>query len=153
MRVDYLMNHSEHVETVARWIYDEWTHMTVDSLDLEVEAVRGRLSDSRIPLCLVALDDGQCIGTVSLFTNDLDSRPDLIPWLAALYVRQDRRNTGVGGALVEEVVAVARRLGVGRLYLHTETANAYYARKGWRPLFRTIDDRGEETEVFDLILA
>ncbi len=153
MRVDYLSGHPEHVETVARWIYDEWTHVTDPDFQAEVRRVRGRLHDDRVPMTLVALDGQECVGTVSLFEHDLPSRRDLTPWLAALYVREDRRNTGVGSALVERVVKEARRLGIQRLYLHTETAPRYYARKGWRRLFATINDRNESTEVFDLALG
>ncbi len=152
MHVDLLKRNPEHVETVARWIYDEWDHVNVPDLEAERELVRARLNEDRVPMTLIALDGEECVGTVSLYESDLASRPDLTPWLAALYVREDRRNTGIGSALVERIVEAARRIGIRRLYLHTETAPRYYERKGWRLLFETINDRNEKTEVFDLML-
>ncbi len=150
--VDFLANHTVHVETVARWIFDEWDHVTLPDMEAERAVVRARLRDDRVPLSLIALDGDQCVGTVSLYVDDLSSRPDLTPWLAALYVPPAHRNRGIGGMLVQEVVDVARRLGVRRLYLHTETASGFYVSRGWRLLFRTVNDRAEQTEVFDLIL-
>lgn len=152
MEIEFLKDRPEHVETVARWIFDEWDHVTVADMDAEIGIVRGRLNNDRVPLSLVALEGGECTGTVSIYTYDLDSRRDLSPWLAALYVRPDRRNRGIGGALVERTVSVARGLGIRVLYLHTETAAPYYRRKGWRRLFAAVNDRGEQTEVFNLDL-
>jgi GNAT superfamily N-acetyltransferase len=152
MRIAFLKDHPAHVETVSRWIFDEWDHVTVADLDAEIRIVRDRLNDDRVPLSLVALDGTECAGTVSIYTYDLDSRRDLTPWLAALYVRPDRRDRGIGGALVDRTIAVARGLGIGTLYLHTETAAGFYRRRGWRFLFPTVNDRGERTEVFDMDL-
>lgn len=152
LRIDFLKNHPGHLLTVARWIYDEWDHVTAPNLDAVVEATVGRMNDDRVPLTLVALRGNECVGTVGLWERDLSARPDLSPWLAALYVHPAARSAGVGGALIEALVATARGLGIGRLYLHTETAAEYYRNKGWRPLFRTLNDRDEETEVFDLSL-
>lgn len=147
-----LASRPEHLLTVARWIYDEWDHVTDRGLDAVVERMAGRMNEDRIPLTLVALRGGDCIGTVGLWQGDLASRPDLHPWLAALYVHPAHRGQGVGGSLIDALVAAARRLGVPRLYLHTETAGPYYRGKGWRFLFRALNDRNEETEVYDLLL-
>lgn len=152
LRIEFLKNHPEHVLTVARWIYDEWDHVTAANLDEVVDATLARMNDDRVPLTLVALRGDACVGTVGLWESDLSSRPELSPWLAALYVHPAARNEGVGGALIDALVSTARGLGIGRLYLHTETASGYYRRRGWRFLLRTRNDRGEETEVFDLSL-
>jgi len=151
--IDFLSNRPQHLLTVSRWIHDEWTHVTDPDLQSQVRATQSWLNDDGLPLCLVALEGEQCVGTVSIFTDDLHSRQDLTPWLAALYVDAAHRNRGIGGALIERLLEVARGLGVRRLYLHTETASAYYRRKGWRFLFRTVNDRGEESDVFDLELS
>ncbi len=153
LKIDFLKNHPQHLLTVARWLYDEWDHVTAADLDEVVDAILDRMNDDRVPLTLIALRGGECVGTVGLWEGDLSSRPDLSPWLAALYVHPAARSEGVGSALIEALVSTARSLGIGRLYLHTETAAAYYRRKGWRFLFRTLNDRNEETAVFDLSIA
>ena len=67
-------------------------------------------------MALVALQKERCVGTASLYVHDLQSRKDLTPWLAALYVDSDHRNTGIGGPLIDRVLQEARRFGVDRLY-------------------------------------
>ena len=148
--VDYLKNHPRLAETVSRWIYDEWGHLTEPDPTTQIAKTRTRLNDDRIPLALVAMEGEECVGTVSLYVDDLRSRLDLTPWLAALYVAAGHRNRGIGGLLISRVLEVARGLGVRRLYLHTETAEEYYRRKGWRFLFRTVNDRGEDSAVMTL---
>ena len=153
LTIDFLEYHPQHLLTVARWIHDEWTHVTDPDLQSQVRVTQGWLHHDRIPLCLVALEGERCVGTVSIFVDDLHSRQDLTPWLAALYVDAAYRNRGIGGALIERLLEVARGLGIRRLYLHTETASEYYRKKGWRFLFRTPNDRNEPSDVFDLELS
>ena len=150
--IDYLKNHPHLITTVSQWIFDEWGYLTETDPSTQIAKTCLRLSDDTIPLCIVALEDKQCVGTVSLYVDDLHTRPDLTPWLAALYVYADHRNRGVGGQLINRVLEVAHRFGVHRLYLHTETAEGYYRRKGWRSLFRTVNDRGQDTVVMTLDL-
>ena len=71
------------------------------------------------------------IGTASLTPDDLETRPDLTPWLASVFVLAEYRRAGVGAALVEAVVAHARKLGVETLYLFTEDRADFYERLGW----------------------
>jgi GNAT superfamily N-acetyltransferase len=153
VEVAFLKHQPRHLMTVARWIHEEWTRAGGIDLDTQAHAMQGWLNDDRIPLCLVATDGDLCVGTVSIFVHDLVSRQDLTPWLAALYVDAAHRDRGIGGALVGRLVEVAGGLGIRKLYLHTETASGYYRRKGWRFLFRTVNDFNEGSDVFDLDLA
>ncbi len=148
LTIDYLKHHPQHAATIARWIYDEWCSREGMTFEDVLQRTLGCANDDRIPLTLVAIDGDACVGTVSLFVTDLGARPDLTPWLAALYVAPERRNQGVGSALIEALLDIARRLGVTRLYLHTETAAPFYARRGWQFLLHATNDRDEPTEVF-----
>lgn len=42
----------------------------------------------------IAVSDNECLGTVSIFENDLQTQKDLTPWLASLYVSLDYRGRG-----------------------------------------------------------
>ena len=70
-------------------------------------------------------------GTASLAHDDLDSRPDLTPWLAGVYVPPTLRGRGHASALVRHVEGFARAAGVGTLWLYTWTAAPLYAGLGW----------------------
>jgi len=83
-------------------------------------------------MALVALGtDGGFMGTVSLIENDLESRPQLSPWLASLYVRPEFRGKGLGSSLIKEMIIKASESGERSIFLYTETADKYYADKGW----------------------
>ncbi len=69
---------------------------------------------------------------VALKTRDLESRPNLGPWLAGLYVEEMRRNRGVGTALVGAVEMAAIKLRITKLYLYTPGQELFYSRIGWK---------------------
>jgi amino-acid N-acetyltransferase len=57
------------------------------------------------------------------------------------------RQQGLGRRLVEHVLDAARTQGIRRVYLLTETAGAYFARLGFRPVPRAAVDAGVQTSV------
>jgi GNAT superfamily N-acetyltransferase len=65
--------------------------------------------------------------------NDEPAKPDLAPWLAALWVDEDMRGRGIAGALLEEAARRCAGLGVPRLYLNSRPAlRDFYTARGWR---------------------
>jgi GNAT superfamily N-acetyltransferase len=71
------------------------------------------------------------IGTASLVHEDLESRQDLTPWLASVYVDPPFRGQGHARSLVRAIEATARARGVGRFWLYTQDAAGLYAKLGW----------------------
>lgn len=63
--------------------------------------------------------------------SDLETRPDLTPWLAALLVEPAFRGRGHESVLVRRAEAFAREAAVPVLWLYTSTAEALYLRLGW----------------------
>lgn len=130
MRVAHLFGTPDLVPTIAGWIHAEfWGHAP----DMTVHALAARLREAqqpdRIPLAFVAFDGEAPVATVSLVENDDEARPDLRPWLAALYVQPAARGRGIGAALVRECLAAAAALGETRVHLGTATPD-FYARLG-----------------------
>jgi amino-acid N-acetyltransferase len=62
--------------------------------------------------------------------------------LRSLAVREPHRGSGLGGALFERVLEVARGKGVQRLFLLTTTAAPFFARRGFVPADRSIVPEG-----------
>ena len=83
------------------------------------------LDIDKVPLCLVALHEGQPIGCVNLVDNDDDSHRDWHPWLAGMVVDRAGRGRGVGSALVLALLSQARRLKLPSVYFGTEVAGFY----------------------------
>lgn len=88
-------------------------------------------TSSDIPRFYVAVEDGEIIGTYAILRNDINSRQDLCPWLACLYVAEEHRGKGIGARLLEHGLSVAAEKGYENLYLTTDLEN-YYERYGWK---------------------
>lgn len=80
----------------------------------------------------VLLDQDESVGTAGLVREDLETRPDLTPWLAGLFVRPAFRGRGHATVLVRQVEAFALAASVPVLWLYTGAAEPFYARLGWR---------------------
>ncbi len=85
---------------------------------------------------MVAFQEDQPAGTASIYVHDLETRPDLSPWLAAVYVDPLFRRQGIGSALVQAIEREACRLQIARLYLFTPDQEPFYTRLGWSLLER-----------------
>lgn len=75
-------------------------------------------------------DDGGLEGVVGV------ERHGDLGLLRSLAVRQDRRESGLGSALVLEVERIASAEGVGALYLLTTTAERFFTRRGYARIGR-----------------
>ena len=83
-----------------------------------------------LPDALVARRDGLLQGAVALETYGDQAL------LRSLVVAPATRGGGLGGALVDAALALARRRGVATVYLLTETAAPFFAHRGFATLAR-----------------
>ena len=125
--ITHLFHRAQHTHAVAQLIYNEfWIDvvdgLTVDFLDAHLQSTH---DPSRIPLSLIALVDGQLVGTVNLIENDDSKRMHLRPWLAAMVVAQKVRGQGIGTQLVRALLVEARRLGFATVYFGTDGPGFY----------------------------
>jgi N-acetylglutamate synthase-like GNAT family acetyltransferase len=81
-----------------------------------------------------------------LVAHDMDTRMDLSPWLAGVFVAPEYRRHGMGAELVQRVIGDAAALGVQRLYLYTPGTEHFYSRLGWSLVERT-SYRGADVAV------
>jgi GNAT superfamily N-acetyltransferase len=80
----------------------------------------------------VLFDGAQPVGTAGLMREDLESRPDLTPWLGGLYVQPAFRGRGHAASLVRRVEDAARDASIAVLWLYTLNAAELYRRLGWQ---------------------
>lgn len=92
------------------------------------------LGTEPIPSTWVLAAASTVIGSVSLIAQDLDSRPELTPWLANLWVDREWRGRGLGRQLVHHACEQGRLRGLERLYLYTPEHASFYQRLGWEHL-------------------
>jgi predicted N-acetyltransferase YhbS len=132
MSIDYLADHPEFLRTLAEWQHGEWGHLRPgDSVEARMARLRNFSERNSIPLTVVAHDNGELLGSASLIPHDMDTRMELTPWLAGVFVAPEHRCRGIGAALVRRVMAEAGRLRVPVLYLYTVHSEKFYASLGW----------------------
>lgn len=137
MKIDYLADHRGHIPQLAGWLHAQWGYLHEnDSVEHRVARLESRTTRGGIPVTFVAVDGETLLGSASLVDDDLETRPELTPWLASVYVAPEHRGRGVASALVRRVVDEARDSGVTRLYLWTTDQERLYARLGWVPVER-----------------
>ena len=143
MTIGYLADHARFLPQLADWHHREWSYLRPgDTIEARTGRLRSACGRRAIPTVLVAFSGEELLGSAMLVTNDMDSRMDLSPWIAGVFVRADRRGLGIGTQLMTSAVEEARLLGVGRLYLYTPGAEGFYAGLGWkvidRPQYRGV---------------
>ena len=132
MQIEYLADHPEALPILARWLHEEWGHLRPgDSIEARQARLRNFSNRDRIPLTVVALDDGELLGSASLVAHDMETRMELTPWLAGVFVAKRYRRKGIGGELVRRIMAEAGKLNVPLLYLYTVHSEKFYAGLGW----------------------
>ncbi len=145
VRIESIAEHPGLIETVARWQFGEWGHLEPgDSLEARIAYLtRQAANPGRIPATFIALEGNEPLGSASVVESDMDTHPELTPWLASVYVKPEARGRGVGRALVRRVMDEVAALGIARLYLFTEDARGLYEQLGWHEIgaenFQGID--------------
>jgi predicted N-acetyltransferase YhbS len=127
--IDHLCRHVEHLPLVASWIHTAFWTRSAHGVEFVAGLLREAGDPDRIPLSLLAFAGDAPAGTVNLIVCDSRARPDLTPWLAALYVAPEHRGKGIGEALVRRLIAEAARLGCTEMFLETDIPD-FYARAG-----------------------
>ena len=152
--VEYLADRPEFLEQLAQLSWKEWQDVYErrdQTFEDSLKNYRERMNTDRLPLTLIALHGGEFVGMVSLKFHDMDTRPDLDPWLGGLFVLPEWRNRGVGSMLMRHAVEEARKLNVPQLYLWTASAEKLYLKLGWSVIERA-DYCGKEAVVMQIDL-
>lgn len=135
MHIAYIKDHQDMLPVVAQWLFDEWSDLCPGStVKTFLEQLQENCHDNQVPLTLIALRDGDVVGTASLIEYDMDTRRDLSPWLASVYVIPEQRGQGIGTKLVQAIVAKATEIGISKLYLFTPDKEHFYQKLGWQRL-------------------
>ena len=99
-------------------------------------------------MVFIAVDGPVLVGSAALVKHGMKQRPELSPWLAAVYVKPERRRSGIASVLISRVEREAMALGVETLYLFTEHQETFYARRGWN-LMEQVDYVGTPASVMN----
>lgn len=132
MAIYDLRDYPEYLETLAEWHHAEWTELNPgQTLEQRVEKMQAYLRPEFIPSTYVYVEGGQLCGSAAIIESDMETHPELTPWLASVFVAPEMRGKGIGSALVNHVAAKAREHGLKTLYLFTPDQEKLYQRLGW----------------------
>jgi len=136
--ISYLADHSEYVQLLCDWHFAQWSYLAPGkSKEDRLVRLRAACGHSEIPTVVVAHNETGLLGSAMLVTNDMNTRPELSPWLAGVYVDEPFRKRGIGTGLVKHIMHLAAELNVAKLYLYTPDQEHFYKRLGWQTLEMT----------------
>ena len=133
--VKKIINPSQNiVNIIIDWMYEWWTSEYEDDRtreEIECEIIHS-FQENRLPQTYGLFLDNQLIGMYQFSYSDLDSRPDIYPWLCNVYIDKEYRNQGYGYFLMNTITENARsNLDFTEIYLFTKHIG-FYEKFGWR---------------------
>ena len=139
MELGYLMDHEEFIPCLVRWHHSEWSYLRPgESLEERETRLRGYCGRRQIPTVIISFSGTDLLGSALLLPSDMDTRKELSPWLAGVFVAPNQRRKGIGAALVSRIIEEAQSLNVSTLYLYTPDKEQFYSRRGWSVMDRTV---------------
>lgn len=114
-------------EIAAEWFHDKWKVPQEAYLEC-IESYLNHKTEYGWYLCL---DNMHIVGGLGVIENDFHNRKDLAPNVCALYTKQEYRNQGIAGQLLDIVVKDMKLKGITPIYLITDHTN-FYEKYGWK---------------------
>ena len=118
-------------DKICEWIYNWWgirNNVSYEAVKCNLEHC---LCKEKLPQTFVALIDGDPVGMYQLsMSDDLDSRPDIYPWLINVYVDEKFRGRSVCRNLMNTVKENAKKANLTELFLYTKHIGLY-EKFGW----------------------
>lgn len=152
MAILNLSEEPEHIPTLAQWHHTEWANLNPGgTLEKRIEKMQGYLGGDLVPSTFIYKYQGQLAGSAAIVESDMDTWPELTPWLASVYVAPEFRRQGIGSRLVRHVMLKARDAGVDKLYLFTPDRADFYRKLGWTKVAAELY-RGHEVTVMQVCL-
>jgi GNAT superfamily N-acetyltransferase len=120
-----LAHHPSAAPEVAGWLFREWGYRNPGStLERSIQRFWLRSNVDRLPIALLAIDEGKPVGTASLVEVEYpEDEPG--PWVSGVYVLPQHRGKGIAAALMRRLEGEAVRLGARRLLLGAATPKLY----------------------------
>lgn len=145
LRIDNLADRLEDLELIKKWLIQNQTSELLTDYCTHISLNKNNKFD--VPLILVALLDEKPVGTISLLSDSLIKDNKYTPWIANMFVVEDKRNMGIGTFMHNYMLEEALTMGFEKLYIAT-TLDGYFERLGWTYKEPTITINGNETNIY-----
>jgi GNAT superfamily N-acetyltransferase len=124
VKIEYLADHAGAIPTLAQWHHDQW-HTITPRLTVadRIAGFRSRMRRLDVPTGFVAVLDEVVVGMACLVAHDMETRPELTPWLATVLVAPEYRGRGIGSARADGIPRASRDDNDPRAERLTESGN------------------------------
>lgn len=135
LNIETLTMDSRHFHTAADRIWRAWWDGQGVSLGDIEQRLAGVVGSTEGEFGLAATCGDVFAGVCLAIQSDLDERPDLSPWIAALWVEPEFRRLSIARRLVMDAVAQCAAQTIDVVYLCARRQlREFYLAMGWRLL-------------------
>jgi GNAT superfamily N-acetyltransferase len=154
MKLGLLGHNKEAIPIIAEWYYNEWGNLPEgNSIEKARQNLQAYLNTDKIPLMVIAKNRNEILGTAQLKFREMSIYHDKEHWLGGVYVSENHRGKRIAEKIILEVISIAKKLAVKKLYLQTEElSGGLYARMGWEPVEK-VNYRANTVLVMEKIIA
>ncbi len=150
MELEFLADNENAIPILANWYFSEWGYVEKgNTLDKVTDKLYGYLNTDKIPLIILAIEEGEILGAAQLRYREMDIYPEKEHWLGGVYVSQNHRGNKIAEQIIHKVVTVAKNLNVHKLHVQTQhLGGGLYRHLGWRPI-EQVNYRGMNVLVME----
>lgn len=147
MKIIAVHEHPHLFESAVQFFWEQWGNEQNFRFYQDCMIHSGKTEDG-IPRFYVAIENEEIFGTYALIRNDLNSRQDLHPWLACLYVDPGSRGKKIGARLLDHAIEEAAKLGFKKLHLQTDL-QGYYEKYSWTHSGEVYGASGDSIKLYE----